>query len=101
MKHLLERVAGKVYGDRQNDYGHPSDNHECTAALWRAYLGRRFGMDLDLSVQDVCQLNILQKSSRLANTPDHVDSLEDQAGYAENADRDLRERSLPDAPAEL
>jgi len=84
MNTILEAAAEAVDGDRQRDYGHPAVNHGCTAAFWRAYLKRRHGVDIPLDALDVCALNRLQKESRLANAPDHRDSLVDLAGYARN-----------------
>lgn len=86
---LLESARAIVSGDRQRDYGHPADNHACTALMWQAYLHRRAtsnGADYSFTVtaEDVCALNILQKVSRLANTTNHVDSLRDIIGYALN-----------------
>lgn len=79
---LLASAQAIVNGDRQRDYGHPADNHGCTAALWAAYLSRKGAGPL--TMQDVCLLNILQKISRLANTPGHEDSIRDIVGYALN-----------------
>lgn len=91
MSSFLERVAEKVHGPRQADYGHPSLNHTTTHLLWSVYLARAHGVELQLTVQDVAALNILQKLSRLGETPGHEDSWEDIAGYAENAVRDLED----------
>lgn len=82
-KTVLEEAARLVDGDRQQAYGHPADNHACTAAMWNAYLARRGHPDLDGF--DVCMLNILQKCSRLAHTR-HRDGLVDIAGFARNAE---------------
>lgn len=86
---FLESVREKVRGPRQADYGHPSLNHGATGQFWRIYVKRRWGVDVPFDVAAVCAMNRLQKESRLAETPDHVDSLEDIAGYAENQHRDL------------
>ena len=80
---ILDTAKEAVHGDRARDYGHPAVNHTCTADLFRAYLHRRYGT-AKFDAIDVCAFNILQKISRIANTPDHVDSLVDLAGYAEN-----------------
>ena len=77
----LEKAAAIVNGDRQRDYGHPKDNHGCTAAMFAAYLHRRGGV---VDAEAVCVFNLLQKVSRLANTPGHPDSLTDIIGYALN-----------------
>lgn len=82
---ILAKAQEIVNGDRQRDYGSPADNHGCTAALWRAYLGRRLkARGVGLDARDVCILNILQKCSRDANLPKE-DNLTDIIGYAINA----------------
>ena len=100
---VLSEAARLVDGDRQAAYGHPRDNHACTAALWNAYLERRYGAEIvpdetgdyptpdgwaltaNLDAFDVCMLNILQKVSRLAHTRQR-DGLVDIAGFARNAE---------------
>lgn len=67
-----------VNGPRRDDYGHPATNHARTAALWSAYLGT------EINAEQVCMLNLLQKVSRLVNSPDHQDSLVDIVGWAIN-----------------
>jgi len=90
---ILDQAKEAVDGDRQRDYGHPAENHGCTAALWWAYLKRRHGVDLPIDAIDVCALNRLQKEARLAHTPDHRDSLVDLAGYARNQEMILDHQS--------
>lgn len=80
---VLKEADAAVNGPRARDYGHPSDNHGCTASMMQAYLARRYG-SAHFDELDVCAFNMLQKVSRLANTPTHHDSLVDIAGYAEN-----------------
>lgn len=75
---VLSRAREVVYGDRGRDYGSPADNHGRTARLWGAYLG------VPITPEQVCALNRLQKEARLLETPGHLDSLVDIAGYAEN-----------------
>lgn len=83
---VLEEAAELVNGDRQQAYGHPRDNHACTAALWNAYIERTtHAGTMQLDAFDVCMLNILQKVSRLAHSR-HRDGLVDLAGFAANAD---------------
>ena len=88
MTSVLDEAARLVHGDRQEAYGHPADNHACTAAMWNAYLERRGAFDENfpgLTARDVCWLNILQKASRDAHEPKR-DNLVDTAGWAANAD---------------
>lgn len=81
MKNLVELVTerGHVYGD-------PTENHSCTAALFEHWLERRYrGEYCNLDAIDTIAFNIMQKMSRLANSPHYVDSWRDVQGYAENA----------------
>jgi hypothetical protein len=88
---ILEEAAHITATDRQRAYGHPSDNHGNTAALWKAYIERRFGVSLgDFDARDVCMMMVLLKVSRDANLRTH-DNLVDICGYARNAEM-IRER---------
>lgn len=83
---ILTKAKDAVDGPRNRDYGHPSENHGTTAAMFTAWLQRRYKLNLltELDAIDVCAFNLFQKLSRLANSPDHIDSLVDIAGYARN-----------------
>lgn len=89
---VLTTAQSIVDGARQQAYGHPDDNHSCTADMVHAFLERKYGTDGKLDALDVCVINILQKISRLANTPDHLDSLVDICGYARNYQMILEQR---------
>lgn len=80
---LLEEAEKAVLGPRQEDYGPPGQNHRCTADLWSAFLSRTTGRPIAISPDDVCNMNILQKISREANS--HKDDNDvDIIGYALN-----------------
>jgi Domain of unknown function (DUF6378) len=71
-------VAKKlVHGPRQGSYGHPFDDFSRTASMWAGYLG------VNIKPEDVALMMIMVKISRLHNSPDHKDSLDDIAGYTE------------------
>lgn len=74
---ILKEASKVVRGARRHHYGTPSVNHGRTAALWSVYLGR------EITPEQVCMLNILQKVSRGMNRLTR-DTLVDIAGYAEN-----------------
>jgi len=82
----IDEAKRVVHGDRWRSYGHPIDNHTRTAGLWSQFLG------VQISAEEVCMLNILQKISRHRYRP-HRDNLVDIMGYAANEDmiRLLRE----------
>ncbi len=75
---LLEDADMLVNGDRNNDYGPPTQDFSRTAALWSIYLdGKRM-----LDAHDVAVMMILLKVSRLSWSPNNRDSWVDIAGYA-------------------
>lgn len=84
---ILEEAERVVNGERRDHYGHPLDNHSCTAEMWTAYL-KRVGVlqpGKRVTAQDVPFLNILQKCSRAANLCTR-DTLVDIAGYPRNVE---------------
>lgn len=83
-KELIEQAQVVVSGDRQRDYGHPRDNHGCTAIMWSAWLSRKYDMPIEIDAQDVCFMNVLQKVSREANASKSDNSV-DIVGYVLNA----------------
>jgi hypothetical protein len=86
---LLRDALAAVTGERRKAYGDPEQNFATIADLWGAYLRRR-GMHPAhpvLTPGDVAQMMILVKVARLAQTPDHRDSMLDIAGYAACAAR--------------
>jgi hypothetical protein len=84
MRDLLSEVQELVSGDRNHDYGNPSDNHRRTADLWNAYLSMKYDTTLRISAEDVCWLNVLQKMARNVNRQKR-DNFADAAGWAANA----------------
>lgn len=74
--------AIKVVGGRGKSYGKPEDNFQRIATLWTAHFANRYGLDLEVDVQDVSMMMALMKIARLQNDPNHHDSWVDAAGYA-------------------
>jgi hypothetical protein len=90
---VLLEAHNVIHGARSRDYGAALDNHTATADMLSAYLRRKYGIAVSLTAEDVCLFNVLQKVARLANTPDHRDSLVDIAGYAGNVEMVQQERA--------
>jgi hypothetical protein len=90
---VLVEAHNVIHGARSRDYGAALDNHTATADMLSAYLRRKYGIAVALTAEDVCLFNVLQKVARLANTPDHRDSLVDIAGYAGNVEMVQQERA--------
>jgi hypothetical protein len=88
---VLEEAARITSGARGTDYGHPLDNHSCTAELWRSWLRRKYGVDVAFTPEDVCYFNILQKLSREANAPKR-DTIVDLCGFSRNVEMVQEER---------
>ena len=80
-QNILREAENIIYGDREQTYGKPSKNLTCIAQLWTAYLTNRQNSDEPLSATDVAAMMTLLKIARLANSPDHRDSLVDGCGY--------------------
>lgn len=101
IKNILEEANSIVHGARATAYGHPYDNHGLTAEYWTVYLNARnshMGLVGNLSAEDVCFLNILQKIARAQNGVDlNRDSIVDIAGYAANIEIIQEERKKRNA----
>ena len=78
---VLKEAHNIIYGDREKTYGHPSKNLKTIAKMWNAFLEARTGGG-ELNAKDVASMMILLKTARLANNPDHRDSVVDICGYA-------------------
>jgi hypothetical protein len=78
---ILEDAQQIIYGDREQTYGRPSKNLDCIAQFWTTYLVNRSDPTADVNAQDVAAMMTLLKIARLANSPDHRDSLVDGCGY--------------------
>ena len=72
----LDTAKKCVMGDREQDYGTPESNFATIASFWSDYL------DMDISAQQVANMMILMKISRIKNGGGTGDSYVDIAGYA-------------------
>ncbi|MFG0316850.1 MAG: DUF6378 domain-containing protein [Planctomycetota bacterium JB042] len=81
----LEEAARITSEDRNRDYGHPLDNHSRTAAMWSAFLG------VEITPEDVCWMNVLQKAAREVNRPKR-DNRVDVIGWIRNIEMIEEER---------
>lgn len=72
---VLATAGELINGDRADDYGSAYDNHMRIAQIWSALI------DVELSPEQVAMMMIGLKLSRLANSPDKIDSWVDICGY--------------------
>lgn len=73
-----------IQNDRQNDYGDAKKSFNNIAAMWSAYLSRRFNHDIFVDGTDVATLMTLMKASRFAYQRKEDTAL-DMAAYADFA----------------
>ncbi len=75
---VLTDAEHLINGDRNNQYGPPSQDFDRTALMWTTYLSGR----TILEAHDVAAMMILLKLSRIAWSPNNRDSWVDIAGYS-------------------
>lgn len=75
---VLKEAERLLYGDRQEDYGAPYENHRRIAVLWSAYLG------IEVSPMQVAICMALVKIARLQQNFEYSkdDTFVDLAAYA-------------------
>lgn len=83
MSNILEKADEITKGQRKHDYGSAEVNHTRTANLWNTYLTAKYNTSIELTAEDICYLNILQKITRDMQKA-KSDNLVDIAGYARN-----------------
>ena len=88
---ILEEAQKLTTQDRQSVYGHPADDFKKVAVMTQPIL------DSNIDPRLKHNLYMIQvKIARLLNTPDHIDSVIDIAGYANTygmiLDRDEQEK---------
>lgn len=72
---ILDEAKNAV-ADRGKNYGNVYINHERIAAQWSITLGT------EVTAEQVAMMMVQVKLARLMETPDHMDSWVDIAGYA-------------------
>lgn len=75
---ILHQAEQAINGDRNNQYGPPSQDFQRTAELWTAYLDGKTCIE----AHDVAVMMILLKASRIRWSPEKQDHWVDMAGYA-------------------
>jgi hypothetical protein len=74
-------LATAAVADRGLNYGRPEDNFQRIADRWTAHV-RNCGGTFKFTASNVAVMMIDVKLARLENTPSHLDSWVDLAGYA-------------------
>jgi hypothetical protein len=88
---LLAEAARLIAGERQREYGPPTENFAVVSRLWNIWISARAKSYVGigglppaflLSPGDIAAMLLLLKVARLAQSLDHHDSKVDIAGYA-------------------
>lgn len=74
--------AAAIIDERGKSYGHPRPNHERIARFFQACLADKLLPNATITPDDVVRCMIGVKLARLIETPAHMDSIQDIAGYA-------------------
>lgn len=98
---ILNTAAGLISGDRKKTYGDAREDFTRTGNMWAQVLG------VPVSPEQVAICMTLLKIGRLCNTPSHLDSWVDAAGYlalggeiaTEDADADPKPTDMDFAAA--
>lgn len=82
------KARALVYGDRNESYGPPDHDFECTGRKWAATLSAYTGTHIeDIPPVIVAIMMVDLKASRMAHNPEHLDNRVDGIGYFLCADR--------------
>jgi len=73
---ILDEAKTIINGDRHDDYGDAAVNFDRIAAGWSVILGT------DVTPVHVALCMDWVKTARLIQSPDHLDSWKDKAGYS-------------------
>ena len=83
---VLDEAKAAVYGDRQDDYGHPREDFTRTAVLWTGLLHHLLADGAHITPEDIARCMIAVKLARDVHAPKR-DNRVDIAGYALTLDR--------------
>lgn len=79
---VLREAESLITGDRNKNYGTPTENFDTTAALWNVQLGHKLKPGASFTATDVALLMIQLKMARLKTSISNRDHYVDIAGYA-------------------
>lgn len=83
---VTAEAEAAVYGDRQDDYGHPREDFTRTAVLWQGLLLHKLADGASIAPEDVARCMIGVKLARDVHAPKR-DNRVDGAGYFLTLDR--------------
>ena len=78
---ILREAESLITGDRNSQYGPPTQDFTRTAAFWTTYLGDKLKDGEKVQAHDIAAMMALLKLSRITWSPEKQDSWADAAGY--------------------
>ena len=78
---ILREAETLITGDRNKNYGSPTENFDTTAALWNAQMGHKLKPGESFTATDVALLMVQLKMARLKTSLSNRDHYLDIAGY--------------------
>lgn len=78
---ILREAEKLITGDRNKNYGSPTENFDTTAALWNLQLGHKLKPGESFTATDVALLMVQLKMARLKTSTSKRDHYLDIAGY--------------------
>lgn len=78
---ILREAETLITGDRNKNYGSPTENFDTTAALWNLQLGHKLKPGESFTATDVALLMVQLKMARLKTSTSNRDHYLDIAGY--------------------
>lgn len=81
-KTFLQKAEALIKGDRQKDYGDKLANFAHIAMFFQAVLAPKLQEGVHISPEEVGMMMQGVKMARMIKSPDHSDSVLDNAGYA-------------------
>jgi hypothetical protein len=83
---IAGEAHGMVYGDRQEDYGHPREDFTRTAIIWTGLLQHKLAEGQYIEAEDIARCMVGVKLARDVHSPKR-DNRVDMVGYAITLDR--------------
>lgn len=98
---ILDTAKGLIYGDRQQQYGGALESFTNIGDGWAIILRSKLREGETVTAEETSLMLDWFKTCRLLNTPGHMDSLIDKAGYTGCYEKILVDRSNQDDPHAL
>jgi len=90
-----EEAIQLVGGERAEAYGHPLEDFECVAGMFKSWYSHKYHKAIDYTAEDHAMLMLFVKAAREANNPKR-DNIVDAHGYLICLDKIMQKRKQLD-----